>query len=72
MNQLYQNDIQSLIIEGGAQLLTSVIVKGLWDEAHVYFGNQFFGSGMKAPLISGKMIATEQLDECRLMVIRNF
>ena len=71
MNHLYQNDIQSVIVEGGTQLLTSVITKGLWDEAHVYFGNQFFGNGVKAPLISGKNIAMEQLNECRLIVLRN-
>lgn len=71
MNHLHQNDIQSVIIEGGAQLLTSVISCGLWDEAHVYIGNQFFGGGVKAPTISGEKIAAEELNECRLMVIRN-
>ncbi|HBL76002.1 MAG: riboflavin biosynthesis protein RibD [Bacteroidetes bacterium GWF2_42_66] len=71
MDHLYRNNIQSVIIEGGARLLTSVISSGLWDEAHVYFGNQFFGKGIKAPQISGKIIDVEQLDECRLTVMRN-
>ncbi len=71
MDHLYRNDIQSVIIEGGARLLTSVISSGLWNEAHVYFGNQFFGKGIKAPQIAGKIIAVQQLEECRLTVMRN-
>ena len=71
MDHLYRNNIQSVIIEGGTRLLTSVISSGLWDEAHVYQGNQFFGHGIKAPQITGKIIALELLDECRLTVMRN-
>ncbi len=71
MDYLYKNDIQSVIIEGGTQLLTSIISSGLWDEAHVYQGNQFFGGGVEAPVISGKRIALEFLDDCRLVVLKN-
>ncbi|MDX9882758.1 MAG: bifunctional diaminohydroxyphosphoribosylaminopyrimidine deaminase/5-amino-6-(5-phosphoribosylamino)uracil reductase RibD [Prolixibacteraceae bacterium] len=71
MDHLYRNNIQSVIIEGGTRLLTSVISSGLWDEAHVYQGNQFFGHGIKAPQITGEIIALELLDDCRLTVMRN-
>ena len=70
LDYLYRNDIQSVIVEGGTRLLASVISSGLWDEAHVYQGNQFFGNGIKAPSISGKITAIEPLHECRLTVLR--
>ena len=47
---LYQNDIQSVIIEGGAQTLNSFISAGLWDEARVFTNNRLtIGNGIKAP-----------------------
>ncbi|MEA2041772.1 MAG: bifunctional diaminohydroxyphosphoribosylaminopyrimidine deaminase/5-amino-6-(5-phosphoribosylamino)uracil reductase RibD [Bacteroidota bacterium] len=52
MKTLYEREIQSLIIEGGAQLLRSVIERGLWDEARVFVGDALFLSGIKAPKIN--------------------
>ena len=48
---LYQREIQSVIIEGGAQLLNSLIKIGLWDEARVFMGEKLFLEGIKAPSI---------------------
>ncbi len=47
--RLYENNIQSLIVEGGQMLLQSFIDQGLWDEARVFAGRQFFGQGVRAP-----------------------
>lgn len=68
---LYENDILSVIVEGGFILLNSFLKTGLWDEAFVYTGNQFFGKGVRSPQISGEVIAFEKLDDCKLHVIRN-
>ncbi|MEM9390714.1 MAG: bifunctional diaminohydroxyphosphoribosylaminopyrimidine deaminase/5-amino-6-(5-phosphoribosylamino)uracil reductase RibD, partial [Bacteroidota bacterium] len=46
---LGSRNIQSLIVEGGAQLLSSFIDKDLWDEARVFTSPKFFGDGIKAP-----------------------
>lgn len=46
---LYQHEIQSVIVEGGAQTLRSFISQGLWDEARVFTSNQIIGSGIMAP-----------------------
>lgn len=46
---LYQENIQSVLVEGGKQLLTSFIENNLWDEATVFVGTSVFGSGVKAP-----------------------
>ena len=51
--QLYMQDIQSVIIEGGAHTLNTFIEAGLWDEARVFTGTVNLNSGIKAPQING-------------------
>lgn len=51
--QLYLQDIQSVIIEGGATTLNSFIEAGLWDEARIFTGPGNLVAGIKAPTISG-------------------
>lgn len=51
--QLYLQDIQSVIIEGGAHALNSFIEAGLWDEARIFTGEAILEHGIKAPGISG-------------------
>ncbi len=51
MALLYESRIQSLLIEGGRHLLQSFIDQQLWDEARIFTGTQFFGSGIAAPKI---------------------
>jgi len=48
---LYERDIQSLIIEGGAYTLEHFINNTYWDEARVFYGNRFFHAGIKAPAL---------------------
>jgi len=48
LNYLYINNLQSIIIEGGAVLHKSFIDENLWDEARIFIGNQLFFSGVKA------------------------
>ncbi len=71
LSELYKRDILSVVVEGGGELLSSFLEAGLWDEAFVYTGNQFFGKGVAAPHISGETIAFEILDDCKLHVMRN-
>ncbi len=53
--QLYLQDIQSVIIEGGASTLSSFIEAGLWDEARVFTGTKSLLNGIKAPDIKGEI-----------------
>jgi diaminohydroxyphosphoribosylaminopyrimidine deaminase / 5-amino-6-(5-phosphoribosylamino)uracil reductase len=46
--------INSLIVEGGTNLLQQFIDKGIWDEARIFTGDKIFTEGLKAPVISGK------------------
>ena len=50
---LYSSGIQSLFIEGGAEVLNHFISTGLWDEARIFTGEEHFREGVKAPLING-------------------
>lgn len=51
LDVLYQKKIQSLIVEGGKQLLQSFIDQNLWNEAMIFVGDQSFKKGVKAPVI---------------------
>jgi diaminohydroxyphosphoribosylaminopyrimidine deaminase/5-amino-6-(5-phosphoribosylamino)uracil reductase len=46
---LYKRGVQSLMVEGGAQLLQHFIDEGLWDEARVEVAPFCLGSGVSAP-----------------------
>ena len=69
--QLYLNDVQSLVIEGGAKTLQTFIDANLWDEARVFVSENNLESGIKAPKISGKLISTDELETDVLRVYEN-
>ncbi len=52
LKHLYTEKINSVIIEGGARLLSTFIEKNLWDEAYVEISEKKLISGVKAPEIS--------------------
>jgi diaminohydroxyphosphoribosylaminopyrimidine deaminase / 5-amino-6-(5-phosphoribosylamino)uracil reductase len=57
VHALYQLKIQSVLVEGGAQLLQSFIDEGLWDEVRVITNNELtVPSGLAAPqLATGRL-----------------
>ncbi len=57
LEYLFASDIQSVIIEGGADVLRQFISTGLWDEARIFNGLENFKEGVKAPEITGKMVS---------------
>jgi len=58
--QLYLQDLQSVIIEGGAHTLNTFIEARLWDEARIFTGQTNLVKGIKSPAITG-IIADEYL-----------
>ena len=48
LNFLYEIEIQSLLVEGGAQLHSSFIEADLWDEIHIEKGELIINDGVKA------------------------
>lgn len=47
----FKRNIQSIIVEGGLQLLSGFIQSGKWDEARVFKSGIYFENGIKAPEI---------------------
>ena len=67
--QLYLQDIQSVIVEGGAKTLQLFIDAGLWDEARIFTSKTHWGKGIKAPQISGELKGNLNLGEDLLSVL---
>lgn len=62
LKYLHQNQIQSVIIEGGSILLSSFIEAGLWDEARIFKSPIYLNNGVNAPKISGRLTKTFQIE----------
>ena len=60
---LFQENLQSVIIEGGLQTLQSFIDAELWDEARVFAGNLQLKKGISAPKFQGKLISEEKIED---------
>jgi diaminohydroxyphosphoribosylaminopyrimidine deaminase/5-amino-6-(5-phosphoribosylamino)uracil reductase len=63
LNALAVKKIQSVLVEGGAQLLQTFIDEDAWDEARIITNGSFtMGPGLYAPVLkTGKLIATERI-----------
>lgn len=70
MHLLFEKSIQSVIIEGGLQLLQKFIDTGTWDEARIFTGNKWLGSGVRSPEIEGKIFARSGILDDRLCILR--
>ncbi|WP_442796203.1 bifunctional diaminohydroxyphosphoribosylaminopyrimidine deaminase/5-amino-6-(5-phosphoribosylamino)uracil reductase RibD [Pelobium manganitolerans] len=70
--QLFLQDVQSLIIEGGARTLQSFIDAKLWDEARIFTSNDFWGNGIRAPRIDGQMQEQHQIGNNHLHILTPF
>lgn len=51
LQALYEQKLQSVIVEGGRKILDAFIESGLYDEARILRSPQRLGSGLKAPAI---------------------
>ncbi len=60
--QLYKDGIQTLLVEGGAELLQSFIDSGMWDESYVEKGVENIYGMVKAPVLKTAYLADE--DTC--------
>ena len=71
LKELYEREVLSVIIEGGAMLINSFVKKNYWDEARVFVGNKFFGDGVKAPELSGDLYSYDEVGDSKLFTYRN-
>jgi len=72
LSRLQHHNILSLIVEGGASLLQSFILLGLWDEARVFTGQASLPHGISAPILNNSVPAyATELDGDMLNVFTN-
>ncbi len=70
--QLYIQDVQSVIIEGGAKTLAAFIKEGLWDEARVFTGNVTLKKGIQSPDIKGDVTHMETIGNDILLILKPY
>ena len=72
LHELYNHNIQAVIIEGGRTTLQSFIDKNLWDEARVFIGNTKFSDGITAPKLSYSPTKSLRIFEDELKLFRRY
>ncbi len=71
LGRLYENKIQSVIVEGGAQTLQQFLLQDHWDEARRFVGNRNFGGGIEAPKMNLEHAKYESVGNCSLFTYFN-
>ncbi len=71
LQELYKANLQSVIIEGGKQVLQSFIDSNYWDEARVFIGDKLFGKGVDAPSVNAEIQIQEEVGNSKLCFYRN-
>lgn len=67
---MYDNRVQSVIVEGGRKTLDLFLASGLWDEARILVGNQRWGKGLPAPALALTPDKIEVMDNNKIMYVR--
>jgi len=71
LHALDKQKIQSIIIEGGSKTIQKFMGKNLWDEAHIFVGNQKFNVGINAPKLEIEPIKEVEVLDDLLKIYRN-
>jgi len=73
LKTLYNRDILSIFVEGGASLIREFIDSGLWDEARRFTGRMCFGNGVPDPYPDMKPLKKLEFEMSTLEIgTRNF
>jgi diaminohydroxyphosphoribosylaminopyrimidine deaminase/5-amino-6-(5-phosphoribosylamino)uracil reductase len=72
IDSLYSQNIQSLIVEGGASTLNSFIEQDLWDEIRVETSNQTVTNGTRAPIVPANaiVVSSKAYDGNKIVIFR--
>lgn len=66
IQNIYEHNINSVLVEGGASFLQSFIDKGLWDEVSVEVSPMIIGDGLKAPVLGCISDSVKEFEEHRI------
>lgn len=70
LQKIYERNIHSLLVEGGATILNSFIDAGLWDEANVEISPVCITDGVAAPKICVQEISCEIFENHQWLFFR--
>ena len=70
MGKLYEQKIQSVIVEGGRKTLDRFLEAGLWDEARILVGAQKWGMGTKGPQMPLFPQTVQHIDDNQILYVR--
>ena len=62
LDYCFENQIQSLLVEGGLHTIQSFIDENLWDEARVFTNDKKLKQGIDAPQIKKVLSHSEKID----------
>lgn len=62
-SKLYEQNILSVIIEGGTNTISQFAKSNLWDEARIFTSDKLFGDGIAAPKIQGTSNSIQLIGE---------
>ncbi len=69
---LLNQNIQSILVEGGANTLQKLYDSGLWDEARIFTSPVSWGRGVEVPVMSNStMIEEKQIHTDTLTIFKN-
>lgn len=73
LNNLKQEGLNSLLVEGGATLINHFIKQEIWDEARIFTGNKMINhkEGIPAPTINGELVNSYNIGDNLLEVFKN-
>lgn len=71
LHHLYEKEIQSVLVEGGALTLNEFIRTGNWDEIRVFQSDMLLGEGIKAPALPLDEPIISQTGDNKLLVYFN-
>lgn len=71
IKKLYEQKIQSVVIEGGSYTLKQFIQNKLWDEARIFKGSKVFNNGVSAPVFNYIPYKEFKYDDSLLRLYKN-
>lgn len=66
LNELHKLEIQSVLVEGGSQVLQSFINSDLWDEVRIFENSEIIKKGIKAPSFNKLLANQHTVGNCML------
>ncbi len=71
LDWLYQRQIVSVMVEGGASLLRSWILSDMWDEIRLIVSETTVGQGIPSPSFNGVCVARYVVDDNHIFIFKN-